>query len=52
MDSLGLARLLEEECNQRPPLSRMTFPHPLARVILPEQICRAFTILRGEQHHR
>ncbi len=46
----GLPRPVSEAAAMRLSLSPMTLPHRLARVVLAEQIYRAFTILRREPY--
>ncbi len=48
----GLADSLLARADQCWSLSRLTFPHPLVRVILAEQIYRAWTLLKGHPYHR
>ena len=48
----GLHANVLERADQRWSLSRLTFPHELARVIVAEQIYRALTILRRVPYHR
>ncbi|HEY6224338.1 MAG TPA: 23S rRNA (pseudouridine(1915)-N(3))-methyltransferase RlmH [Gemmatimonadales bacterium] len=48
----GLPRALVERAEAVWSLSAMTFPHELARVLVLEQLYRAFTIRRGEPYHR
>lgn len=50
--SLGLTSSLLNNCNMKISFSKMTFPHQLFRVVLLEQIFRAFKIINGETYHK
>ena len=47
----GLSEAVMDRCDESIRLSSMTLPHELARVLLLEQLYRAWTILRREPYH-
>lgn len=49
--SLGLPKIIKEKIKLNLSLSKMTFPHEMARVILLEQIYRAVTISKNKEYH-
>lgn len=50
--SLGLSDEVLERADYKLSFSKMTFPHQLMRLILLEQVYRAFRINKGEPYHK
>jgi 23S rRNA (pseudouridine1915-N3)-methyltransferase len=50
--ALGVSAELLTQADQVLSLSPMTFPHDIARLLVVEQLYRAFTITRGEPYHK
>ena len=50
--SIGLAEAIKEKAALRLSISPMTMPHRLFRIVLLEQIYRAFKIINGETYHK
>lgn len=50
--SLGLSKEVMKRANGTLSFSKMTFPHQLMRLILLEQVYRAFRINRNEPYHK
>lgn len=50
--SLGLSAAVSKRANYKLSFSEMTFPHQMMRVILLEQVYRAFKINRNEAYHK
>ena len=49
---LGISKRLSDISHIRISLSDLTLNHQIARLLLLEQIYRAFTIIRGESYHK
>lgn len=50
--SLGLSDIVVKRADFKLSFSKMTFPHQLMRVILLEQIYRAYRIMNNEPYHK
>ena len=50
--ALGFSQKVLDVCPVKLSLSHMTFTHEMSRVILLEQIYRAFSILKGTKYHK
>lgn len=48
----GLSQPCLDACQQRIALGRMTMPHALVKVVVLEQLYRAWSILQGHPYHR
>lgn len=48
----GLAQQVIERSDQKWSLSALTLPHPLVRILVGEQIYRAWTVLNGHPYHK
>ncbi len=49
--SYGVSKAIKQRANLTLSLSKLTFPHRLVKLIIVEQVYRAFTILKGEKYH-
>lgn len=48
----GLTTACRERADEVWSLSRLTFPHPLVRVVVAEQLYRSWSLLQGHPYHR
>ena len=50
--SFGLANCIKNRADYKLSMSKMTFPHHLARVMLAEQLYRGYKIKEGSRYHK
>ena len=50
--SLGLSENVMKRSNEQISFGKMTYPHQLMKLILVEQIYRAYRIIKGEPYHK
>ena len=50
--SLGLSKEVKKRANLSVSFGRLTLPHQLMRLVLTEQVYRAFTIQQGSPYHK
>jgi 23S rRNA (pseudouridine1915-N3)-methyltransferase len=50
--SLGLSDAVMKHANEKISFGKITYPHQLMKLVLVEQIYRAFRINRGEPYHK
>lgn len=50
--SFGIAQSVKQKCDFKLSMSKMTFPHQLARIMLLEQIYRGFQISNHTKYHK
>lgn len=48
----GLSRAVLDRADEKWSLSRLTLPHPLVRIVVAEQVYRAWSLLKGHPYHR
>lgn len=48
----GIDDSIKKIAKEKISISKMTFPHPIVRIIITEQLYRAYTILEGHPYHK
>ena len=48
----GMSEACLKRADQKWSLSALTFPHPLVRIVMAEQLYRAWTVLQNHPYHR